>query len=232
LRILALETSTHQIEVALFDGPRLIGNKSSAENQKTAAVITPLIAQVLVETRLTPQQIDVVALSIGPGSFTGLRIGCVTAKVWSFALDRPVIAIRTHEAIANQASHFGAGPGKKIWVCTDAQRQQFFVSSWNFNPSLGEFVSLDPVSICDPKELIDRIQSDDVITGEGLKKLPVSLAKDLLATKTPTEVWRAKASAIGEIALRKFALGEFADPMTLKPLYIRPSAAEEKASRG
>jgi tRNA threonylcarbamoyladenosine biosynthesis protein TsaB len=232
LRILALETSTNQIDVALFDGCLLIGNKSSAENQKTAAVITPLIAQLLAETSLSPQQIDVVALSIGPGSFTGLRIGCVTAKVWSFALGRPIIAVQTHEAIANQASHFGAGPAKKIWVCTDAQRQQFFVSSWNFNPTQGEIESLDPVTICDPKEFLDRVHSDDVITGEGLKKLPAAMAKDLLATKTPAEVWRAKASVVGEIALRKFAVGEFADPLTLKPLYIRPSAAEEKASRG
>ncbi|MEQ1903773.1 MAG: tRNA (adenosine(37)-N6)-threonylcarbamoyltransferase complex dimerization subunit type 1 TsaB [Pirellulaceae bacterium] len=227
-----METSTSQIDVALFDGPRLIGKKSSAENQKTAAVITPLIAQVLAESSLSPQQIDAVALSIGPGSFTGLRIGCVTAKVWSFALDRPIIAVQTHEAIATQACHFGAGPAKKIWVCTDAHRQQLFVSSWNFNATESEFASLDPVNVCDPKEFIEQINAEDLITGEGLKKLPAALAAELLATRTPADVWRAKASVIGEIALRKFAIGEFADPMTLKPLYIRPSAAEEKARLG
>lgn len=232
LRILALETSTNQIDVALLDGPELIGHKTSEENQKTAAVITPLVAQVLAETCLSPQQIDAIALSTGPGSFTGLRIGCVTAKVWSFALGRPIIAIPTHEAIATQASHFGAGAGQKIWVCTDAQRQQFFVSSWNFMAGKGELVPLDQVAIFDPEGFVERISSDDLITGEGLKKLQAARARELLATKAPADAWRAKASAVGKIALRKFEHGDFADPMTLKPLYIRASAAEEKANCG
>ncbi len=232
MRILALETSTPQIGVAVLDGHQLLASKISEANQKTAAVITPLIAQVLAETSLNPREIDAVSLSIGPGSFTGLRIGCVTAKVWSFALDRPIIAVETHEAIATQACHFGAGTERKIWVCTDAQRHQLFVSSWKFDPASVSYVSLDKVSIRDPVELVELVEADDLISGEGLKKLAPDLAAQILAPRTSPEVWRAKAAVIGEIAIRKFTAGEFVDAMIVKPLYIRPSAAEEKVSRG
>ncbi len=98
--ILNIETATQYCSVALFDGNRTLLEQSKEKNAH-AEVITAMIEKLLIEADAIPSMLDAVAVSMGgPGSYTGLRIGVSTAKGLCYALDKPLIAISTLQALA------------------------------------------------------------------------------------------------------------------------------------
>src|ERR1700744_803212 len=98
--ILQIETATTSCSVALANGGKLLAVRQINERNIHAEVITKFIDELIAEAGITYADLDAIAVSSGPGSYTGLRIGVSTAKVLCFALDKPLIAIETLEAMA------------------------------------------------------------------------------------------------------------------------------------
>src|SRR4051812_36432753 len=125
-RILAIETSGRFGSVATLVGDAE-GAKCSLQivlpqTQRTAQSLAPAIQELLRTTWWLPRDVDIVAIAVGPGSFTGLRIGVTTAKAFAFAASAEVVAVDTLEAIAAQAP----ADDSPLWAILDAQRQELF----------------------------------------------------------------------------------------------------------
>jgi tRNA threonylcarbamoyl adenosine modification protein YeaZ len=119
--LLALDTATPAVSVALHDGVRVCARRQGVPGRRHAEVVTPLVAEVLAETGVAGVSLDVVIVGVGPGAYTGLRVGLATAAALGLAWDVPVRGACTLDALAQQA----ALPGDAL-VVTDARRHQVF----------------------------------------------------------------------------------------------------------
>jgi len=124
----ALDTSGFSGSVALIDGPRVVAELALDANRRSAQTLAPAIAQLLARMQTNPRQIGLVATTIGPGSFTGLRIGVTTAKTFAYAVGAAVLGIGTLEAIAHGVpGEILAGQPREIHAVLNAQRRELFV---------------------------------------------------------------------------------------------------------
>ena len=130
MRILALETSGSSGSVAALEGTQLILEQPLASGSRSAQSLAPGIDALLAEVGWSVGQIDLLAVTQGPGSFTGLRIGITTAKALAYAVGGQVIGVNTLEVIARQAPPGRAAPAKQqtLWTVLDAQRGELFAA--------------------------------------------------------------------------------------------------------
>ena len=98
--ILCIETATEMCSVAIFRDQKLVGIKESTARNVHSAMLTTFIDELIKSSAILPNDLDAIAVSMGPGSYTGLRIGVATAKGLCYALDKPLIAIPTLQAMA------------------------------------------------------------------------------------------------------------------------------------
>ena len=123
--VLGFDTSTPTVTVALYDGASVLAAAERPEGQRHAELLAPAIAAVLAETGATPGDLTHVAVGVGPGPFTGLRVGLMTARAMTHALSIPLLGVVSHDALAAAA---GDGP---LVVVTDARRKEVYWSSYD-----------------------------------------------------------------------------------------------------
>ncbi|HET8561551.1 MAG TPA: tRNA (adenosine(37)-N6)-threonylcarbamoyltransferase complex dimerization subunit type 1 TsaB [Marmoricola sp.] len=126
--LLAFDTATPHVTVALHDGERVVATYSSPASMRHGETLAPGIAQVLAEVGALNTDVTAVAVGVGPGPFTGLRVGLVTARTMGFALDIPVYGVCTLDVLAAEA--FDAGLDDFV-VATDARRKEVYVASYS-----------------------------------------------------------------------------------------------------
>lgn len=221
VNILALETSGIAGSVAALADDRLLAEIALPTEKRSAQTLAPTLRQLLHSVGWQPSEVRLVAVSIGPGSFTGLRLGVTTAKVFAYATKADVLGIDTLETIANQA------PSGLLHVTAliDAQRGDVVARPFTRNPE-GCFVPAGPPRLVSLGRLLEEIPQGTVLTGPVLQRL----AGQLPAATRTTEpgCWQPMASTVGRLAARQYAAGLRHDVWTLLPHYARPSAAEEK----
>ncbi len=125
--LLAIETATDVCSVALFEGDVLLTEMSVAEPRSHAAQLVPLIQRALRDCAKSPVELDVVAVSAGPGSYTGLRIGASTAKGLAFAADAALVAVPSLEALACSATTEGGFP---VLVVFPSRRGEVYAAAF------------------------------------------------------------------------------------------------------
>ncbi|MCA9264481.1 MAG: tRNA (adenosine(37)-N6)-threonylcarbamoyltransferase complex dimerization subunit type 1 TsaB, partial [Planctomycetales bacterium] len=109
LKVLALETSSFHGSVALLDGQMLLASRALPDDSRSAESLAPTIREVLTSVGVTPRAIELVAVTVGPGSFTGLRVGVTTAKTFAYAVSAAVVGVNTLEVLANQVAATNEG---------------------------------------------------------------------------------------------------------------------------
>jgi tRNA threonylcarbamoyladenosine biosynthesis protein TsaB len=229
MKILAIETSTMLGGIAIMDDlSGLIAEvRLNVKSTHSERLMTE-IAHVLKQAELKVSDIDVFAIAIGPGSFTGLRIGLSTVKGFSYATGKPIVSVPTLEALAWNF------PYCRHPVCTmlDARKKEVYSALFKWED--GEFTRLiDEVSIRINRVLEDiKLSSDKkiVFTGEGAilykdKIIEVMGNKAIFAS--PEKIVPSPAN-IASIGIKKAIKGEFSEPVSLVPFYIRRSEAELK----
>jgi tRNA threonylcarbamoyladenosine biosynthesis protein TsaB len=122
--VLGFDTATPAVSVALHDGERVIASASALDSRRHSELLTPMIAKVLADAGVPRTDLDVVAVGVGPGPYTGLRVGVVTARVIGSILGLPVHGVCSLDIIA--ASAASVGPGREFLVATDARRQEVY----------------------------------------------------------------------------------------------------------
>src|SRR4051794_34562693 len=130
-RILAIETSGRHGSVAALgataEGTATVAQAALTSTQRTAEALAPLMRQMLAEVGWAPNTINLVAVAIGPGSFTGLRIGVTTAKALAYAIGAEVVGVNTMDVLAVQSPSSNA----PLWTILDAQRQEVFAAKYS-----------------------------------------------------------------------------------------------------
>lgn len=224
MRILSLETSLRQGSVAA-----LVGSGDQAEvqheillpaSERSAQTLLPTIADLLKVCRWQPGDIDLVCVTTGPGSFTGLRIGVTAAKTLAFAVNARLVGVHTLTALAGSVpDHSG-----RLWAIMDAQRQELFAATFERNPGAEEPVT----RILTIDTWLTLLRPGDAVLGPPLAQLASKLPAGVIAVDD--KLWQPQARVVGKLGYELFRQGHTTDPVQLVPNYYRKSAAEEKAT--
>jgi tRNA threonylcarbamoyladenosine biosynthesis protein TsaB len=212
VRILGIETSTTQASVALLEGGKVVLERSSARPKQSAERLLPLIAELLGEAGWERSSLDRLAVSVGPGSFTGLRVGIACAQGLSLGLGVPLVGVGSLRAMARAVPD--DLPGVRCAVL-DARRGEVFVAAYATGPRAAEV--LPPVALPTASALEGlavQLQGPVTWIGSGLALLGTTPACTLPGTLEPS------AAAVGLLA-------EKLDPATnpALPVYIRDAGA-------
>jgi tRNA threonylcarbamoyladenosine biosynthesis protein TsaB len=174
----------------------------------------------------TPSDIGLVALSIGPGSFTGLRIGVTFAKVFCYSSGAALVALDTLEVIASQANARGSGAASgRIHAILDAGRGELFCASFDGDAE-GKLACYSPTEIVSRVDFLARLQPEDAVTGPAVGALRAGLP-DTLQVIDET-CWSPHATTVAQLGYRYYQQGQRDDIWKLLPKYYRKSYAEEK----
>ena len=191
-------------------------------------MLAPMLQQMFQQQQIQAKDLDLICLCHGPGMFTGLRVGVVTAKALAYAGKIDVVAVNALDAIAAQT--FAATPaahGSNLQVAVNAQRQQLFtaqfrhVRPWQVEKHV-------PDAIVDQSQFVEGLGSGDFAAGAGLKPILDTIATAEPAVKiTAPDTWELSASSVGQVGSAMHEAGHRDDFLKIEPLYFRPSAAEE-----
>lgn len=225
MKILAIETAGSTGSVAALSGADLVMELQLDSGQRSAQSLAPAIKRLLELLGWRPKDIRLVAVVIGPGSFTGLRIGVMTAKAFAYAIGAHVSGVDTLAVIASQMP----APIDHLDVVWDAQRGQVFAQSFQVK-SAGQPVCRTAVEIKDRSDWVESLVAGQCVAGPPVETLQSQLPAGVIVA--PPGIWFPTAAAAGRLALQKWNAGLRHDLWTLAPQYHRRSAAEEKAGLG
>jgi tRNA threonylcarbamoyladenosine biosynthesis protein TsaB len=215
MRVLAVETSTLAGGVALVDGERLVAEYVLDVSVTHSERLLAAIDRVLADARWAPRDLGGLAVSIGPGSFTGLRIGVSTVKGLGWALGLPIAAVPTLDAMA------AAVPAPALPVCPviAARRGEVYASLYRRDGD-GLRREWDYLALA-PEALAERLTEPTLLVGDGAAGVVSPHARRLPPPqRVPSP---ACVAVLGRARLR---LGETVDAAALVPFYLRASQAE------
>ncbi len=224
MRILAIETTDQTGSVALIDDQRTVAATRLRADQRSAQSLAPAMQALLAQAAWKPAEIELVGVAIGPGSFTGLRVGVTTAKTFAHAVGAKIVGLNTLEIIAAQAP-VGI---EQVAAVVNAQRGQLFAGKLECAPS-GQWRWLMPTAIVDATAWLTSLEAGLAVSGPGLKTLPQPLPAGLRVL--PEDLWAPQAETVGRLARLRSQAGLFDNVTQLVPLYFRRSAAEEQWER-
>jgi len=225
MKIVALETSAQPGQLALVEDTTVVGYERLAASRRTTETYAVVLDRLLKQVGWRPRDVDLFAVSKGPGSFTGLRIGVTAAKVFAYATGCQLMGLSTLELLANQA-FVTNGPSASVWAVVDAQRRQCFVAEFKIDSESGRVRSESDVFIVDQPSWFQQLPRRTSVTGCGLVKVSVETLTHL--DVSPPETWEPSAIELAGLAARHFEAGIRCDAWGLLPEYGRRSAAEEK----
>ncbi len=181
--------------------------------------LLPCLARLLQQHQLAPGDLGLVAVSQGPGSYTGLRVGVVCAKLLAWSLGIPLVAVDTLQALA--AGH--DTPAARLWVVTDAQRDAVYAACFALETPHGPR-NLVPTMVLPVHQLAAQVGPTDVVRGLAVDKL-LQAAPELAPQASQVPLGPA-ARWVGTEGIAAFGRGERSDPGSLTPVYLRQSSAE------
>jgi tRNA threonylcarbamoyladenosine biosynthesis protein TsaB len=226
--ILAIETSAQAGSVALLSNRSLVTQVVLPADRRSAQSLAPAIDELLRTAGVKPAELGLVATTIGPGSFTGLRVGVTTAKTLAYAVGCECLGVDTLEVIALQvAGEHSPAPAQELHVVVDAQRKELFLA--RFRLEAGEAVRIGENEIVPAGEWLASLQPGTLVSGPGLARFVDKVSADVLVA--PAQLREPTSAAVGQLAHRDYERGRRDDLWKLMPQYLRPSAAEEKAGR-
>jgi tRNA threonylcarbamoyladenosine biosynthesis protein TsaB len=224
VRILAVETSGFSGSVAAADGQLLLGEITLLPRQRTGQALAPAIHDLLNQVGWKPTDVQLVAVTQGPGSFTGLRVGVTTAKTFAYAVGAEAIGVDTLEVLAAQIPTTGL----TLSAVMDAEREQLFAATFA-STDAASWTITESTKIISRSEWIQSLPPDTIVTGTGLESLAEILPPHLRPASA--ELWRPQAAAVARIGWRDYQSGRRDDVWKLLPNYFRESAAVEKLQR-
>jgi tRNA threonylcarbamoyladenosine biosynthesis protein TsaB len=221
MRIVALETVESTGSVAALQDDRVVAERHLNTRQGSAQSLAPAMRSLLADVGWRATDVELLAVAVGPGSFTGLRIGVTTAKAFAYAVGCQVMGANTLEVIAARVPERFA----TLSVVLDAQRQQLFAADF-LRTTDGQIHPRTEMRIVDNATWLASLSPGNVVTGPGLRKLIDRLPAGVIAVDE--QFWPATAVAVGQLGFRQFMAGRRDHVFDLAPLYFRRTAAEER----
>lgn len=222
--ILCIETSTAVCSVALVDNGNVIALRESLDGQNHAEKITIFIDEIMKEANVAYKNLDAIATSMGPGSYTGLRIGVSTAKGFCYAMEKPLIAIDTLAAMAcgfvdQQPTVNGQQLESTDILCPMIDARRMEVYSAFFNKNL-ERVSETEALVIDENSFMELKQNHHLyLFGDGADKLATIFEND--KNITIVEKFHCSAAYMATLADKAFKNKQFVDVAYFEPFYLK-----------
>ena len=222
--ILGIETATMTGGLALIDEEKLISEYTLNMKTTHSSRLMPALDWILKDASLNKNQINGIAISIGPGSFTGLRIGLATAKGLAMGLNIPLVTVPTLDALAYNVTY----SPYQICPVLDARKKEVYSAIFRYEN--GIITRKSPYQVISPDELINQINEKTIMLGDGLNIYGELFHEKLgeFAIFANNSQRLPRASVIAELGLAKLKAGEIADLASSEPLYIRRADAEMK----
>jgi tRNA threonylcarbamoyladenosine biosynthesis protein TsaB len=224
---LCIETSGDNGSLALYNGPeKLIDEILWIKKKSGQELATYSLKSILEKNKLKPSDIKSIALSQGPGSFTGLRVGFNLAKVLCFSLKIPVLLVDSLMVLAHPM--MSQEPAKPIFVFTNAFKNLLFVGCYR---GFNTLIEPKPMTVDEARSLI---KESVWALGNGLPMLRLNAPKSVesLLNVRPDLGSSGTALSVGAVSYSVSQLIEITDYKLLSPLYLRPSQAEENLALG
>lgn len=229
MNILAIDTSSLVATVAVMNEEKLIGEYTINSPMTHSQKLMPIIDELLRGIELSMEDIDFIAISRGPGSFTGIRIGIATAKGLAHSRDIPIIGVSSLEALAYNITY----SRELICPIMDARRNQVYTGVYKWvEHKLINVVDEAPLSI---GELMDKLKEREekvIFLGDGLKRYKNDIVNILgdKALFAPLYVNMQRASSVAQLALDKINDDKVNTQsyLNIVPIYLRKSEAERQ----
>jgi tRNA threonylcarbamoyladenosine biosynthesis protein TsaB len=219
--LLALDTSTQVLGVALYDGLRVVYEAVWSSNNFHTVELAPTIAESLARADLQAAELEAIAVALGPGSFTSLRVGISFAKGLALANRLPLIGIPTLDVIAS------AQPIQDMSLVAVLQAGRSRLAAGWYHVISGAWHATGEVTTLTPAELAGRIRKPTFICGEldeeARRLLRRKYKNALLAS--PAQTLR-RPSYLAELAWKRLEKGKADDPNTLDPIYVHKNKLE------
>jgi tRNA threonylcarbamoyladenosine biosynthesis protein TsaB len=221
-RLLILETSGRAGFVAVAEGGALRGVRPLEEARRHARDLAPAAAELLAGQGWTPRDVAAVVVSRGPGSYTGLRVGLMSAKAFAYATGCALVGVETFAAIARQAPPDALG----LDVLADAQQDKVYVQRYRRAAAGAEPVAAAALRIETLAAWLDQAEPPAWVTGPGLRAYRARVPASVRVVEA--DHWHPRAESHLQIGLARYQSGERDDLWTVEPIYLRPSSAEEQ----
>ena len=225
-RMLAIETATSTQAVALIDGDELLEHRVRKVVFNHGSSLLETIDQILEERTVELADIDLFCVGLGPGSFTGLRVGLATAKALSRAVDSPIVGVSSLAALAYGPARTAVGT--TIAASIDARRHEVYAGAYRWKN--GELITVVDECALSPEDWIDEVT--DGVSGPLLQVGNASRRYDALAAWESSDMETISPQLVTVSAVGVALLGRFTaatagpdDRHRLEPHYIRPSDA-------
>jgi len=218
---LALETSGDVGSVALACEDGTVLERVFPEGTTHGTGLFPACRDLLAEAGREIGEVGLVAVSQGPGSFTGLRVGVAAAKGLAFALDCDVVGVSTLDVLARNAADVEE---PRIVPVLDARRGHVHTALYSLDS--GAIIRRSEDLVIPPDRLTSRLERPCVLLGDGVRRYPELVAEGVRAL--PEDLWRARAAVVAEVAAGEHAEGRRDSVHELEPLYRRLSTPEER----
>ena len=226
MKILGIEASSLVASVAILEGDVITAGDTVNYKKTHSQTLMPMLEDIAAMTELDLSTLDAIAVSSGPGSFTGLRIGSATAKGLGLALDKPLIEVPTLDATAWQlgfCEHL-------ICVMMDARRDQVYTGLYYNRGQLETVRENDALAIADLLEIVKARDEKTVFLGDGVPvhREAVKAALGENALFAPAGLNRQRAAAVAGLGAEYFVRGKTVTAGEHVPVYLRMSQAERE----
>ena len=219
--VLGVESSGPRGGVALLEDGRTLGEAFFEAGMVHGREIAPAADRLLRAAGKGPADLGLVAVDIGPGSYTGLRVGLAAAKGLAYALGRPLVGVPSLDVVAAPA----AGLGALLATATDAKWDQVYGAFYdvkNGRPARNSEMFAER-----PEAFAARVPSGAIAVGDALER-HAALFSARGAILAPRDLWTPRPSVVASLGLERHREGLSHDAATLVPLYLRKTEAEEK----
>lgn len=222
--VLALETSSLVSSIALISDEKVVGELNIETDRHHSEQLVPHIDLLLKTTGIEKRSLSSIAVAVGPGSFTGIRIGLATAKSLAYVLKIPVIGVSTLEGLGwNLFAN-----GTFICAVMDAQKNNVYRALYQCKN--GELLAVSEEEVVPASQIIEELRQEESMTliGEKIRSLDVLLNQEgLKKRRAHPHISMPRAASIGYAALEKMSKSPDEALMDIMPNYIRRSEAEE-----
>lgn len=225
--VLAIDSSTTVATVAVANQQKILGEYTIDDKYTHSQKLMPMVESLLNQLGIDISEIDLLAVTKGPGSFTGLRIGVATVKSLSYALEKPIVGESSLSVLANGHKYFNG----IVVPMIDARNKRVFASAYSGNgKSLKVLLKEDALEVSALLEKLKDTEKDLLFTGDGSVSYKEMIENALgdRAVFSECHLNIPKASSLCALALVKYKNNEVEDTFSLVPSYLRLSQAEQQ----
>lgn len=221
--VLGIDSATPQVSIAIGDAGDVLGEVRLRSGQRHAEQLAPAILYLSQELGVRLDQLAAVAVGLGPGLFTGLRVGVTTAKVMAQALRIPVVGVPSLDLVAYPLRH----TNRLVVAVLDARRREVFDAS--YRPVPGGLQRVSEYQVRSPAELLAELEAGNdelLLAGDGVRAYRAEFETLEHAELAGRASNAPSAAALVELAMARVEREEFDPPWAVHPLYLRKSDAE------